>query len=63
MSNVVDFQQIWAKRRAVEFTKFYVTIGKSAAAKFAKDNIPAERRSLVRPYILEEFEKRGLTLT
>ena len=60
--NVVDFDTAWAKKKAKEFTAIYVANGKAAAAKFSQDNIPPYKRAMVKVFIQEEFDKRGIKL-
>lgn len=60
--NVVDFQVAWAKRRAKEFTEVYVKRGKTAAAKYSRENIPPHMMHSVKVFVQEEFEKRGIVL-
>lgn len=60
--NVFDFDTAWAKKKAQEFTVIYISKGKSAAAKFSAENIPPYKRALVKVFIQEEFDRRGIQL-
>ena len=58
-AQVFDFEQAWAKKRAVEFVEIYFKDGPGAASKYARENIPLEKAHVIKPYTDEEFDKRG----
>lgn len=59
MSNLSEFEQHFYKSFAEKFVELYVDFSKSEAALYAVEHVRKDNMALAKPFVDEEFIKRG----
>lgn len=57
-----EFEQHFYKSFASKFVELYLDFSKQEAALYAVEHVRKENMALAKPYVDEEFEKRGYTV-